>query len=276
MNEATNADATADTGHSATSPRAGATGDTSSLSGGAHVGAVRADVGAVTPIPAGIVKRMCAIMATVEAVKKSQKNHHGGYMFSSSDDIYAAVARKMGEVGLQVLSLEDEVEIKRVEKEGKTQQWLRAVYSFVWASADGDTWSDARNKRTVLVQITGPQTFQSAQSFVEKAYLRSTFKLPSGDMDLDAMPQADNDEDQAALIAPRKKKSSAAAKRDGDDVVWNELRGAISGADGPADLARIKTDNIAVWETMPPRWKEILDNEYDDKMSEFGVQDAAE
>jgi len=235
--------------------------------------------GAVTPIPAGIIKRMCAIMATVEAVKKSQRNQHGGYMFSSSDDVYAALARKLGDVGLQLISLEDESEIRRVEKVDKqgapqAQQWLRVFYSFVWATADGETWSDPRNKRTILVQITGPQTFQAAQSFVEKAYLRSTFKLPSGDMDLDAMPQAENEDDQVELSRPRKAKASAAAKRDGDDVVLNELRGAISRADGPADLAMIRTKSASIWSVMPARWKEILDNEYEDKMSEFSAEDA--
>lgn len=245
----------------------------------------------VTPIPGSIVKAICKIMVTVDAVKKSNRNQHGNYMFASTDDVYAAVTRKMGEVGLVLIALEDKCEIKRFEKTIKEKgtilrdkdgnplteivQWAHMEFSFVLATEDG-TWTDPRAKRTLYIQVTGAQTFQAAQSYAEKAYLRSLFKLPSGDMDLDSMPQADNEDDQVALNARGKQKSSSRAKKDGDDVVFNELRGAISGADGPADLVRIKTMNISTWNAMPARWLEILDSEYDDKMQEFTQLDAAE
>jgi len=219
-------------------------------------------------IPASIVRAICQVQVTVEAVKKSQRNQHGGYHFASTDDIYAATTRKMGEVGLVPLALEERAEIKRVEKDGKTVQWMHAEYSFVLAT-ETDTWTHPNLKRTLYIQVTGPQTFQAAQSYVEKAFLRSLFKLPTGDMDLDSMPQAETEEDQNDLLAPRKRKSSSAAKKDGTDVVFNELRGAISGADGPADLALIRRNNNNVWEQMPPRWRQILDAEYEDRMADF-------
>lgn len=240
-----------------------------------------APVGAsVTAIPGSIVKAICAIKATVEALKKSQRNQHGGYSFSSTDDLYAAISKKEGEVGLNVFSLEVENEIKRIEtldKDGKprTVQWLRVVYQFVWATPT-DTWTDEKNRRTICVQVTGPQTYQAAQSFVEKAYYRSVYKLPSGDMDLDSMPQAEFEDEQNDLLAPRKKKSSSAAKKDGTDVVFNELRGAISGADGPADLQRIKQQNWSVWESLPRAWRQLIDAEFDDRMAEFEQMEPAE
>lgn len=254
-----------------------AAGDVSQCSAGGHRhGNGGAVAGGVTPIPSSIVQALCQIMVTVDAVKKSQRNQHGGYNFASTDDIYAAVTRKMGEVGLILLSLEDRCEIKRIEKDGKTAQWAHMEFSFVLATT-ADTWTDQRAKRTLYIQVTGPQTFQAAQSYVEKAYLRSLLKLPTGDMDLDSMPQADNEEDQHDLLAPRKRKSSAAAKRDGTDVAFNELRGAISGADGPADLALIKRNNWSMWDTLPPAWRKIVDAEFEDKMAEFGeVAEAAE
>ena len=254
-----------------------AAGDVSQCSAGGHRhGNGGAVAGGVTTIPSSIVQALCQIMVTVDAVKKSQRNQHGGYNFASTDDIYAAVTRKMGEVGLILLSLEDRCEIKRIEKDGKTAQWAHMEFSFVLATT-ADTWTDQRAKRTLYIQVTGPQTFQAAQSYVEKAYLRSLLKLPTGDMDLDSMPQADNEEDQNDLLAPRKRKSSAAAKRDGTDVAFNELRGAISGADGPADLALIKRNNWSMWDTLPPAWRKIVDAEFEDKMAEFGeVAEAAE
>lgn len=142
----------------------------------------------ITQIPGSIVKAVCAVQTTVDAVRKSQKNTHGGYMFASTDDIYAAVTQKMGKIGLLCLCLEGEAEIQRHKnKEGREVPWLRAIYHFVLATEDA-TWTDPKSRRTVLAQITGPQTFQAAQSYAEKSYLRSLFKIPTGDMDLDSLP----------------------------------------------------------------------------------------
>lgn len=222
----------------------------------------------VTPIPSSIVMALCQIMVTVEAVKKSQRNQHGGYNFASTDDIYAAVTRKMGEVGLILLSLEDRCEIKRIEKDGKTAQWAHMEFSFVLATTK-DTWTDARAKRTLYIQVTGPQTFQAAQSYVEKAYLRSLLKLPTGDMDLDSMPQADNEEDQLALNGGKKRKSSAEGKRDGSVKEFNRLRGEIASAINTEMLSHIRefySGDEGAWNGMPPAWASTLEEDYEVRM----------
>lgn len=224
----------------------------------------------VTPIPASIVQAICQIKITVDAVKKSSRNQHGGYHFASTDDIYAAITRKMGEVGLILMSLEERCEIRRVEKDGKVSQWAHMEFAFLLATTK-DTWSHPNMRRTLYIQVTGPQTFQAAQSYAEKSFYRSLFSLPTGDQDLDSMPQGDTEEDQIDMAKPRKAKSSSSAKKDGTDVVFNELRGAISAADGPADLANIKKQSFATWQSMPDRWRQILDDEFEDKMREFEV-----
>lgn len=218
-------------------------------------------------IHGSIVKAICRIMTTVESVKKSTKNVHGGYMFASTDDIYAALTHKMGEVGLVLVTREDSCEIVRVEKEGKTSQWARISFSFVLATEDG-TWCDDSAKRTLYIQVTGAQTFQAAQSYAEKAFLRSLFKLPTGDMDLDSMPQGDTEEDMAALNAPRRPRSSSSAKKDGTDKLFNEIRTKVIAATGNSDMLRqIRTLYADEWASMPARWVEILDNEYEDAVS---------
>jgi len=245
----------------------------------AHVEACRQDRG-VTPIPSSIVQAICQIMVTVEAVKKSQRNAHGGYNFASTDDIYAAVTRKMGEVGLILLSLEDRCEIKRIEKDGKTAQWAHMEFSFVLATTS-DTWTDARAKRTLYIQVTGPQTFQAAQSYVEKAYLRSLLKLPTGDMDLDSMPQADNEDDQIALSARTKvpRKASAEGKRDGSVKIFNAIRAEIAAAVNGEHLREIyltHCDDNGPWSGMPERWAHTLQEDYEVRMSGFDAVQAAE
>jgi hypothetical protein len=229
----------------------------------------------VEKIPKSIVRAICEIKASLEAVSKSSRNGHGGYNFSSTDDIYAALARKMGQVGLVIIPLEERCEIVRIDKKDKdgkdvVVQWLNVEYSFVLAT-DEDTWSDTRSKRTLYIQITGPQTFQAATSYAEKAYLRSLFKIPSGDMDLDSMPQSDTEEGQHALNGNghAKRKSSAAAKKDGTTETYNAIIAAIERSPNSEVLQQIPElycDDIA---TLPRAWAEIYNHTYEDKMASF-------
>lgn len=228
-------------------------------------------------IPKSIVKAVCEIKKTLEAVSKTGRNGHGGYNFSSTDDIYAALARKMGQVGLVIMPLEEKCEIVRIEKQDKdgktiTVQWLHVEYSFVLAT-DEDTWADDRSKRTLFIQITGPQTFQAATSYAEKAYLRSLFKIPSGDMDLDSMPEAETMEGQHALNGNgAKRKSSAAAKRDGTDKLFNEIKAKIEQAADIELLEQIPdlyADEIA---TLPRHWNELIQHTYEDRVAELRPQ----
>jgi hypothetical protein len=226
----------------------------------------------IQPMPKSIVRAICTICATVDAVKKTGRNSHGGYMYSSTDDMYAATARKMGEVELTVLSLEDEHEIVRIERDGKTSQWLRVVYRFVLATPE-DTWTDPNLKRSLFIQVTGPQTHQAAQSFAEKSFLRSLFKLPSGDMDLDSLPQADNEDDQIKLSAPAgKRKSSAAAKRDGDGEKFVEALAKIKAMDEATAIIQYRTKEWEWWSTLPAAWRTLIDDTYVDKMKDLGVR----
>lgn len=236
------------------------------------------------PIHGSIVKAICTIKKHMEAVAKSQLNKHGNYNFASTDDIYAALSRKMGEVGLVSIPLETSHEIQRTQKIAKDRNgaviknaagdvvmenvnWLHVEVAFVLATEDG-TWQDPAAKRSLFIQYTGPQTHQSAVSFAEKAWLRSLFKLPTGDMDLDSLPQGDSIETQIALNQPSTRKSSSGAKKDGTDKLFNEIRGKINSATGNRDmLQQIRTLYATEWSEMPSRWHEILENEYEDALS---------
>lgn len=228
----------------------------------------------VAPIPPSIVVAICAIQTTVEAVKKSHKNQHGSYMYASTDDIYAALTRKMGEVGLVCMVLEEkETEIVRVEKDGKTSQWAKFVFSFVLATKEA-TWTDPRCRRSLFLQVTGPQSFQAANSYVEKSYLKSLFKLPTGDgLDLDSMPQGDTEEDQVALsgIGKAKRKSSAEGKRDGSVKKFNQLRADITAAQGAIECREVWVRSADFLSTAPRAWYETLLEDYSVAMSGFGV-----
>lgn len=229
----------------------------------------------VETIPGSIVKAICAVKTSLGAVSKSNRNQHGGYNYASADDIYAALTRKMGEVGLAVISLEDSCDIKRIEgKDGKMAQWAHLEFSFVLATEDA-TWTDKRMRRTLYIQVTGAQTFQAAQSYAEKAFLRSLFKIPTGDMDLDSMPQADNEDDQVSLSTKRKQKSSYAAKKDGTDVVFNEIMAAVKNAPTVDHLEQIPSLYAEEIGTFPRRWHELYEGEYETRMLQLNPQHVA-
>ena len=217
-------------------------------------------------IPSSIVQAICKIKANMAAVSKENDNRHGGYKYTSADDIYAALSRKMGDAGLLVLVQEDFCEIKRFEgKDGKPVQWAHMVFSFILATPEA-TWTDAKACRTLYIQVTGAQTFQAAQSYVEKAYLRSLFKIPTGDLDLDSLPQAANEDDMAKLTQPRKPKSSAQAKRDGTNETFNDIVRNIQSAATVEILEQIPVlfaDEVA---TLPQRWHDLYEGEYETRM----------
>lgn len=222
------------------------------------------------PIPASIVKAICKVQAGIGAIKKDTKNQHGGYMFASTDSIYAEITRKMAEAGLVVVSLEDKPpEIARVEKDGKTSQWLNVSYSFILATEDA-TWTDRALTRTLFIQVTGPQTFMSAQSYVEKSFFRSLFKIPTGDMDLDSVAQAETEEAQLALTGNgARRKSSAAAKRDGGMGKFDAIRKAIVDARSPEELESVPETHSDAWGELPQRWEEMISDEYKLRMEQL-------
>ena len=77
---------------------------------------------------------------------------------------------------------------------------------------------------------------------------------------------------QAPMSARRK--SSSQAKKDGDDVAFNELRGAISGADTVDDLDSIVAKNADFLNELPHGWARIIQAEIDDKRQELTAQQA--
>lgn len=71
--------------------------------------------------------------------------------------------------------------------------------------------------------------------------------------------------DGGALTEAPKRKSSSAAKKDGTTERFNEIVKMIREATGQRDvLEKIKADHGAEWEAMPFKWKELVEQEYED------------
>ena len=226
-------------------------------------------------IHSSIVQAICMVQSSIGSVAKDSRNQHGGYNFASTDAVYAMVTKKMAEAGLMVLCLEDGTpEIKRVETkdakgDAKISQWGLFVFQFVLATSEA-TWTDKNCRRSLFLQLTGPQSFMAAQSYAEKAFLRSLFKLPTGDADLDGLPQADFEDEQVAMTGPRgKRKASAEGKRDGSVKVFNDLRAKIQQCPDRDTLMMMRRQFAHDWNEMPDRWAATLDEDYEARMMGF-------
>lgn len=224
-------------------------------------------------IPGTIVVALARVQASIEAVTKSSFNKHGQYKYSSVDDIYAAVTRKLGEAGVIIYPLELEqpvaksTAVDQFDKEGvkvgtKTVTSLTFRFGYVLATAE-HTWFDPRSARTITVQHTGPQTYAAAEGYCQKAFLRGLFKLPTGDMDLDTFPQADTIEDQVAASEPKKRKSSNGAKKDGTDQFFNNLRSAIGQAPTIEALCELRAEHSDAISELPSRWADLIEQEFE-------------
>lgn len=69
--------------------------------------------------------------------------------------------------------------------------------------------------------------------------------------------------------ASNRRKSSSQAKKDGDDIAFNELRGAVSGADTLDDLGTILSANAEFMDTLPVGWVRIVQAEIEDKRADL-------
>lgn len=68
---------------------------------------------------------------------------------------------------------------------------------------------------------------------------------------------------------PKNRKSSSAAKKDGTDIVFNEIRTEFETAVSLDHLQHIKESRWEEVEAMPSRWFELLENTYSDKFDEL-------
>ena len=222
---------------------------------------------------------LAKVQASVEAVAKSNFNKHGQYKYSSVDDIYAAVTRKLGEAGVIIYPLELEQpsakssQVDQFDKEGgktgtKTVTSLTFRFGYVLATAE-HTWFDPRSARTITVLHTGPQTYNAAEGYCQKAFLRGLFKLPTGDIDLDTFVHAETLEDQVAASEPKKRKSSNSAKKDGTTEFFNGLRAAIGQAPSIEALCDLRAEHSDAISELPARWAEMVEADFETKSDDL-------
>jgi hypothetical protein len=136
---------------------------------------------------AKISEAIAAVMAGVPMLNKGEQNKHGNYSFASIDDFLEAVRPQMAKAKLVISSDEESFDVINDGKDA----WLKMVFAFT-AHADGAEYGPLR--RTAMVRASmGSQALGAAQSYAEKQFLRSLFKIATGEgasIDSDSHPQS--------------------------------------------------------------------------------------
>ena len=137
-------------------------------------------------MPPEIAKAVVSVMGKIRMLGKDNRNEHGRYNYTSVDKFYEFVGPLMSEAGIFVLIDEKESEIamrESVDSYGKVKSsaWLAIDYDVSLFHESGAVYGPIR--RSIQVLASGPQAYASGVSFVEKYFLRSLFKIPTGDQD---------------------------------------------------------------------------------------------
>lgn len=133
----------------------------------------------MSPTIAAAIVNVCR---DVRQLGADDRNNHGGYNFVSVDKFYAAIGPVMAKYGLATLANVARSEVvESVGDNGKVKSHLHTEWELFLIHEDGSMYGPVR--RDVTVVAAGPQAYASAESFVTKYFLRSTFKIPTGDKD---------------------------------------------------------------------------------------------
>lgn len=143
-------------------------------------------------MPPEVAKAIIAVKKQVKQLGKDDENKFAKFKYVSVDKFYAIVGQMMAAAGLFVVT--DEISCDVSKRETQTDQgqvkssvWLTAQYEMTLFHESGTQYGPIH--RTITVPATGPQAFGSAMSYAEKYFLRSLFKVPTGEEDADAEAQ---------------------------------------------------------------------------------------
>ena len=129
-----------------------------------------------------IAAAMIKIAQAVPQLGKADRNQFAKYNYVSIDKYYEGIAKLAAANGIMWQPREIHTAIEsNVGKDGA----LRITYAFDLYHESGDAIEEF-SKFTILHPIQGAQTAGSALSYADKLFMRSAFKVVTGEQDADA------------------------------------------------------------------------------------------
>jgi hypothetical protein len=160
------------------------------------------------PVPimhASIIAAVAKIMRGAHTVEMSGENKFAGYKHATVDDVYAACQKHCAEAGLVIMPLQAKAADKKVHETQKGPRTTATFYFTFLLATEEATWHDARNLYEVPIELTGPQSAQAAVSYATKSFMKSLFKLVTGEKDVDDIVDNRTAAEKGEPVEPAKK-----------------------------------------------------------------------
>lgn len=158
------------------------------------------DLSTASPaIAAGLLQ----VQGSIGTLGYDERNEHGKYNYVSADKFYVSIRPLLNEAGLIIVA---DLEDMEVISKGGDKFSLKCLYGFYFVHRDGGPWFGPF-RRGVVVPYTGAQSSGAADTYAEKQFLRSVFKVATGDADADA----DGFSTKPQRAKPREVRSAPAA-----------------------------------------------------------------
>ena len=147
-------------------------------------------------MPKSIATAITKITQSLEGLNHDSENKFASYRYVSIDEYYRATRKHLSDNGLIIIPSEEDAGLS---PDGKT---LKMVFSFHLAHTSGDVW-DIPIRRTVYIPYTGAQSCGSAISYAEKFVMRTLFKLPTGENEVETdSPKKLESDAEASVTTP--------------------------------------------------------------------------
>lgn len=151
---------------------------------------VPADADDRPPLLRDLASRIAQVMKAVRSLAHDACNTHSDYNYASADKFYQALQQPLAEAELVVRCDEVDCRLFTVpNREGRPMLHARFVYELGFVGYPGT------ERRSLVLQVIGPQSFQAAETYARKYWLRGKFLVATGEADdVDAEPRygADN------------------------------------------------------------------------------------
>lgn len=126
------------------------------------------------------MRKVLAAIKTVKRMEKTEQSKEGDYRFVSIDDYYERVALVIArEHGLSWMLSEEPTGEERFQ-DVYSDFHIRKVYRTILVTDEGDSMQYA-GYITVTMPYEGATTAGKMLSYAEKAFMRRTFKIPTGE-----------------------------------------------------------------------------------------------
>lgn len=135
------------------------------------------------PITKSMLEKIKQITDEAPSLKKGERNEGAGFNFVGIDTFYERVARLANDIGLNWVNVEEGIEIIPIGDQVIVLQKFRLD---LFDTETGDV-AEGFFKLTVPAPFSDAQTAGISLSYFDKAFMRSTFKVVTGEKDADHM-----------------------------------------------------------------------------------------